>query len=183
MASLRGRGAGAGLGLLFLSPEDTYSVLSHLLCCFGTCYLHFSAKKQFAEHMLFLTAMLPQLCSPGQGCVSHPGACQPAAGEALAPLHFASPCPRAELGRQLLRLCRCLSLPPHLFPIPGVSAHPPSCGTVVVGLLLDLSLSSTAQRMQVHKQFWTQLLSHTTLCLGSRSLGSVPSSVGSWLDH
>lgn len=114
-------------------------MLSHLLCCSGTCYLHFSAKKQFAEHMLFLAATLPQPCSPGWVCVSHPGACQPTAEEALAPLHFASPCPRAELGRQLLRLCRCPSLPPPSFPH-AWSVCPPSlmwdsCGRAAPGPL------------------------------------------------
>lgn len=52
-----------------------------------------------------------------------------------------------------------------------MSAPFPSLGTVVVGLLLDLPLSSTAWRMQGHRQPWMQLLIHTSLCLGSRSSG------------
>lgn len=35
-------------------------------------------------------------------------------------------------------------------------------------------------RMQVPRQAW---LTHRTLCLGSSSLGSIPSTVGWWLDH
>lgn len=71
--------------------------------------------------------------------------------------------------------CSCPLLPSlFFFPASVGTSVPvplPSQGTAVTGLLVDLSISSTAWGMQVHKQPWMQLLIHRILCLGSRSSG------------
>lgn len=66
MASLRGYRAGTGLGHIFLSPEALYgdarSMLSHLLCCLGSWYLHFSAPGQ--KHLPVTARQRDEIC-PG----------------------------------------------------------------------------------------------------------------------
>lgn len=127
--------------------------------------------------MLLLGVEMPQLCSPSQGAVHqlHSGTFQLAAERALAPLPGSLVSGMTMQSEGCYRGCSgAHCFPPHFFPMPGgtsASAPLPSKGTVVVGLLLDLPLSSTAWGMQVHKQPWMQPLVHTSLCLDSRSSG------------